>query len=46
MRLKTDGNKVLWHNGKKWLVRDTAKTVKVAKKLKTDLEKQNIANGK
>ena len=44
MRLKIEGNKVLWHNSKKWLIKETCKTVKAAQKLLKDLEKQNASN--
>lgn len=44
MKLKVEGNKVYWWNGKKWLVRETTKSKKVANQLLKDLEKQNAVN--
>ena len=44
MKLKVEKNIVYWHNGKKWLIKETCKNEKVAKLLLKDLEKQNASN--
>ena len=41
MKLKSEGKNVLWWNGRKWLIRESCKSAKVAQKLKIELEKQD-----